>query len=259
MSSAPTPLSSSINKLLHAKRLFGDVEQLYMSYLMSQPYQLTATASAADHGYLVTTNYTPPPAELALVFGDFVHNLRCALDHLARELVIKGGGTPDDGPGGTMFPVLLKQGTTPFQVKAKKGGPTSGDLALLESIQPYLSNSPSGHPLHQINRLDNIDKHRHINIAVLAATAHVAFREADTNEPITDETPRYLIDPAAGDTQTIQVNEPLIDGEVAVQGTHVSHVVLQEPSLYSQPANIVGTCRGFYDFVATKVFALWYS
>lgn len=259
MSTAPTPLSSSINKLQRAWQLQGEIQQAYMSYLMSKPYQLEAVADPSIPGYRVTTNYTPP-IELPLLFGDFVHNLRCALDHLARELLIEGGGKPKDGTGGTMFPIH-KQPVASFGIKADgNGAPKPDDLARLESIQPYKSSNPLNHPLYQISELDNIDKHRHINVVALAATAHVAFRSAEhADEPLTEETPRYLINPSAGDIQDIQVKEPLVEGKMAVQGMHTSQVVLREPTLHANQVDIIGLCAELYDFVAREVFLPWIS
>ena len=40
--------------------------------------------------------------EWSLILGDLLHNLRSALDHLAWQLVVDGGGTPSQD---TNFPV----------------------------------------------------------------------------------------------------------------------------------------------------------
>jgi hypothetical protein len=50
-------------------------------------------------GYLLTLETRPPPLSLSLMVGDFFHNLRSSLDHLARGLVETTGGTPVDNPG----------------------------------------------------------------------------------------------------------------------------------------------------------------
>jgi hypothetical protein len=255
-----TPIPSSIQKLLRAKRLHEELEILYYTYLQSKPYDLVATADPSVPGYRVTTNHTPPPMEMALVFGDFVHNLRSALDHHARALVIDSGGIPNDGPGGTMFPVLDTKPQKPLALKAKSGGPSLTDVGLIESVQPYNSPVPKQHPLSQLSLLDNIDKHRHLNVISMAGSANIAFFPADKQDiVISEETPMYVVSSAATEDQIVQVAEPLIDGPVVARGTHVSHVVLDEPSVYAAPTNILQVCGELHEYVATKVFDLWFK
>lgn len=254
------PLPSSIQKLLRAKRLHEELEGLYYTYLQSKPYDLAATADPSVPGYRVTTNHAPPPMELALIFGDFVHNLRSALDHHARALVIGGGGIPNDGPGGTMFPVVEKKTQQPLALKATTGGALPSDLILIESVQPYNSTTPKQHPLSRLSLLDNIDKHRHINVIVIAGSATVAFFPADQQDIVLgEETPKYLVPFGASDDQIVRVAEPLLDGPVVARGMHVSHLVLDEPSVYPAPTNIMQVCGELHEYVATQVFGLWFS
>ncbi|QHK19835.1 hypothetical protein GU243_08910 [Pseudarthrobacter psychrotolerans] len=255
-----TPIPSSIQKLLRAKRLHEELEGLYYTYLQSKPYDLVATADPSVPGYRVTTNHTPPPMEMALIFGDFVHNLRSALDHHARALVIDGGGIPNDGPGGTMFPAAETKPPKPLALKAKSGGALPSDLSLIESVQPYSSITPKQHPLSRLSLLDNIDKHRHINVIAMAGSANVAFFPADQQDIVlSEETPKYLVSSGASDDQIVRVAEPLIDGPVVARGMHVSHLVLDEPSVYPTPTNIMQVCGELHDYVAPKVFGLWFS
>lgn len=103
-------------------------------------------------------------AEVSLLFGDFIHNLRATLDHIVWEL------TPPEqrerrplpefpiylnpGPGGDGFHKtgILKIWSIPQDAKV-----------VIEAMQPY--NAPAGQkerssPLWWIRELDNIDKHR---------------------------------------------------------------------------------------------------
>lgn len=255
-----TPIPSSIQKLLRAKRLYQDLQNLYMAYLQSKPYELSVVTDPSVPGYRVTTNHTPPPMDITLIFGDFVHNLRSALDHHARALVIKGGGTPNDGPGGTMFPVIEVQPNKPFVVKSKEGGPLAADLNLVESVQPYKADRPADHPLSRLSQLDNIDKHRRISVVSMAGSANISFFPADGEDiVITDETPKYLVSPTEADDQIFEVTQPLIEGPVVARGMHVSHLVLDEPSVYANPINLLQVCGELHDCVATRVFGLWFN
>jgi hypothetical protein len=108
------------------------------------------------------------PQEWGLLVGDFAHNARSALDHLAWQVVLFGGGNPDDRTG---FPITLRRGDWLGQV-AKLDGAQPDHVALIEKEQPfhrrdlYGKENISGsmeHPLAVLNFLNNVDKHRVLN------------------------------------------------------------------------------------------------
>ena len=111
---------------------------------------------------------------LSVIVGDFVHNLRSVLDHLAWQLVLVSGGTPSER---TQFPIFISERVS--------GGPlaawqrmTAGmnDLILSEvhRVQPYTAgdNAPFT-SLAILNALSNEDKHR-LPLACVSAVARHA-------------------------------------------------------------------------------------
>lgn len=112
----------------------------------------------------------------ASIAGDFVHNLRSTLDHMAHQLLILQGGTPRLGRGGTAFPILdTKVGPRggPRQVHISGDVGTCGGevLAYVESLQPYhRGNAAHSDPLWVLSELDNMDKHRTLAMTVTAMT-----------------------------------------------------------------------------------------
>ncbi len=126
------------------------------------------------------------PSWASIVSGDYVHNLRSALDHLAWQLVKVSGAKP--GPW-TSFPTYGDKDDfiRDVQQRAKKRGPgplegidPHGPIwALIESYQPYNNTKlppwlPTDMPerdswkprlthLGILNALNNIDKHRTIH------------------------------------------------------------------------------------------------
>jgi hypothetical protein len=108
-------------------------------------------------------NHIKEPA-LTVIAGDYIHNLRSALDYLVTVLV--------DASEATLvtrhqFPIFTsaddytsKVGTS---TEANAKGPLQGithGLELIESVQPYKLNHPERHPLAHIQRFSNTDKHR---------------------------------------------------------------------------------------------------
>ena len=81
-----------------------------------------------------------PPEMLPLIIGDCLQNMRTALEHLAWQLVLVGGGSPDTR---TAFPIFSDD---PFATGAKKWlrdrfksstkGMPSDAIARIKGLQP---------------------------------------------------------------------------------------------------------------------------
>jgi hypothetical protein len=99
-------------------------------------------------------------SNLCAIIGDAVHNLRASLDHLVWHVVKTTGGTPRVGPRGTSFPILDQPGR-PFSGISKEL------WGLLDEVQPYKRPKPPNHELAVLHKLDIIDKHRELLVAVI--------------------------------------------------------------------------------------------
>jgi hypothetical protein len=104
---------------------------------------------------------------LSAILGDSIHNLRVSLDHLAWQLVIAKGGTPDEN---TIFPIL-EVPPTPNRygrIRVQISPGVSKELgSLLDEVQPYKRAKPANHPLAILHQLDISDKHRELLITVV--------------------------------------------------------------------------------------------
>jgi hypothetical protein len=104
------------------------------------------------------------PIDAVTIAGDVVHNLRSALDHLARQLVLVGleidplaiPFTEKDWRG-IYFPIS----ETPEKYESEKPKKVKGMLLeaveTIDRLKPYKGGND---PLWRIHELDNIDKHR---------------------------------------------------------------------------------------------------
>jgi hypothetical protein len=106
--------------------------------------------------------------------GDFVHNLRSALDHFVWQLVLLDGGKPSRE---SAFPVAT-HGQAYWCVR-KDGSPSIRDRCLrgvseahrtrIDALQPYRAGEGAPeHALYLLNRLWNMDKHRVLHATLLA-------------------------------------------------------------------------------------------
>lgn len=109
----------------------------------------------------------------AILIGEYIHNLRSALDHLVYELVRLETGHPPPLLGRTQFPIFDRE----FDEKkpGKRKGFHSGAKpmlvgvgdtarALIEREQPYKTGERQSSPLWHLHELSNWDKHRTIHL-----------------------------------------------------------------------------------------------
>jgi hypothetical protein len=79
-------------KLDRAKLRMKELDSLLQSFRSTQPYKFS-TKPEPRYGTVISMDEVAPvPDEISLVAGDVLQNLRSALDHLAYQLYLKGGG-----------------------------------------------------------------------------------------------------------------------------------------------------------------------
>ena len=135
----------------------------------------------------------PSPLHLGVIVGDFMHNLRCVLDHLVWQLVVLNGQQPGDH---NQFPIF----DTPGAYKKKAGrylrGVAADHRALIETFQPYhLEDDAASHYLAVLRDLSNIDKHRFVHPVVIVGEGNareVRFTELEVTTNALFRLERYI-------------------------------------------------------------------
>lgn len=120
-----------------------------------------------------------PPQQISLRLGDTLYNYRGVLDHLIWDLVLASGGIPTEI---TAFPICgtLKQWKS-ARVQRQIAGIHEDLVARIEALQPYNGRYPDSpnEILGLLNRLGNVEKHRHFNL--IAAAVELACFTVDTD------------------------------------------------------------------------------
>ncbi len=167
---AQHPLFGCRLKLRRANEHLLNLNRAIEGFLERNPYVIVDKFDPETGDYLLWVRVREnTPLEWSTLIGDIVHNFRTALDHLAWQLVKKGGGNPS---GDTAFPIFSKD---PFASKDKRPrerfrkstkGMHPDDITLIKELQPY--QRPEGLDtdlLYQLSRLSNWDKHRELHLA----------------------------------------------------------------------------------------------
>ncbi len=151
-------MTNILAKVERARKHLHELDGLITAFFDSRPYKIAARphpVAEIRHTTLYVESIQPIPLAVPIVIGDILHNLRSSLDHLAWQLVLVNGGTPDRQ---TYFPITDPAKTIKPQAVAALGkGMSAGAQDLIRNIQPAASGD---HTLWQLHQLDNIDKHR---------------------------------------------------------------------------------------------------
>jgi hypothetical protein len=131
--------------------------------------------------------------EWGAVIGDVVHNLRSALDHLVWQLTLANGHTPPavvprKGPGsewkGIRFPIYTSDPRKRYPISGRRipwryeppdslWGVRPTLRTDLQRLQPFNHGQDAPKkPLAVLDELWNIDKHRHLHLALFFVGLH---------------------------------------------------------------------------------------
>jgi hypothetical protein len=156
------PLDGARNKIVRAKKHFESLQDEIERYLSKKPYSVTLEEQS-NSAVAISSIGHEPNEPLSCIVGDFVTNIRAALDYVAWELGTKNPTRPLTRRElrNVSFPILM--GPTEFAeaygtslLKDVCGIPTKA-FDIIESVQPYHTGYES---LDFLRILVNEDKHR---------------------------------------------------------------------------------------------------
>lgn len=160
------PLAGPVARVARANEQLRDLLRSVQGFLDSEPYGFLSKYYEAKRVCGLYATARPFPEEWSVILGEFVHNLRSALDHLIWQLVIVRGNEPIEKQTG--FPITIDKGS--FKNDRRDGGTwklqgvAPSDVATIELLQPHYGRTRDEarrEPLFLLNKLWNADKHRH--------------------------------------------------------------------------------------------------
>lgn len=179
--------------------------QLWNDYIDTHPFT-TSLEGQGDGVYILRVyEEEPPPAGLEVATGEWLYNLRSALDYLIWATAAHESGiVPPPDEAQLQYPIYDRETTwTRNLYRLKHLAPHHREM--LKVMQPFNSNLDANY-LGWINRLARIDRHRHLN--------HITARLA-VAEPV--------IAVPTGCTTTLQWGERVLrDGKADVARIVVS-------------------------------------
>jgi hypothetical protein len=157
-------------KFERAEEHLREVERALVEYHATEPYDVADEPETEGEWTIIRlrTIRTLPDPTWGVRIGEFLHDLRSALDNLVWQLVLLNGETPGHS---NQFPIYTAP-PQPGRMEARLSGVRADHAAVIDELQPY-----HGEHVHRqikaalgsLVLLSNIDKHRflHPTIAVL--------------------------------------------------------------------------------------------
>ena len=143
----------------HLEALQGEIGV----FLGSEPVTCTEQDDIEKRVHIFRFELRPMPVEIPLLVGEILYNLRSGPDHLVWQLSLLSRRTPSRD---TAFPVhsdRSRRSEDRFR-RATWDIPCEA-VEIIKSLQPYTRGENfKSHPLWQLNKLSNVDKHISIPI-----------------------------------------------------------------------------------------------
>jgi hypothetical protein len=186
-----TPTLAGVEaKIARAKHHLEDIRRLIEEALDPNGHEIRREPGERPGAYVYRVEGLGRlDQQISVMMGDYLFNLRSALDHLAWQLVLLDGGTPTEQ---TKFPILESPrrdatGST-LTVQLDPTVRSHAILEALEAAQPYsrMDGAPQdarSMPLWAINKLNNIDKHRLLLVLAYELDKHNVWWELPVDAP----------------------------------------------------------------------------
>jgi hypothetical protein len=182
------PLPEGIScKLRRAHQQFETLDVAFHGFLEThpKPYRILThdDPNTRDRIYGIEIIKPPPTVEWGVLIGEFIHNLRSSLDHLAYALCLAHtpGKTP---PPATEFPIFwdenrfddVKSGGGRYKIR----GMSWAMQCAIRDLQPcQRGGAAKSQSLWILQEMSNIDKHRYIHTAVVGYPIIASYVDPD--------------------------------------------------------------------------------
>jgi hypothetical protein len=153
-------------KLLRAVTLFHEYERATRRWVSTAGVRLTSLVPGG-----LTLEFPPAPDDIGLLIGDCLQNLRSALDHEVYRQAAANKGRGWNRLDECQFPIYREEQAFDRANQKLIGGLHAHVRDFIRSIQVFAQPKDTvADPLHLLNRLARVDRHRLLHIAAAQPT-----------------------------------------------------------------------------------------
>jgi hypothetical protein len=175
---------------------------------------------------------SPEPTILSAEIGEFLYNVRCALDYIVYELLTLAGERVTTRHA---FPIFTSADRYAREAPPKIAGVPSETVATFERLQPFYGpnsnpfhpawRDPESEPLAVLRRLNDEDKHRTLALSEAIGAFRLEF--PDDPDVLTAPTPMF-VSPGTFKRGAILGTVTSLDPDVKVNLIATFHVSLKD-------------------------------
>jgi hypothetical protein len=161
-----TALHGIDQKVARAKNHRDYLTRRVTLFQQRSTHRVVTTVEAEGLEHVVRIHRLQPvPPEWAVILGEFLYDLRPALDNLMWALILANGKQPGRD---TYFPVLHRENDKTFTRMTAGAGADA--IAIIRSVQPYLKGDRArADPFFLLHELNRLDKHRSLTVVTMVA------------------------------------------------------------------------------------------
>lgn len=190
-------------KMERAARHVSEMMRLVNDYWSTVPVELAKEVQPTGAVGLRFRIHRTAPREISLAFGDVLHNLRSALDHLVWQLVLANGATPTNR---NMFPIAQHSHKQFHKTAEERLQGTHAQVpSIVMGFEPWPGGAGIGSWLALLHRLEIADKHKLLVPMAAFTVPQIRVRRVDNTEAELPSPPRtgtdgdLVYDGASGD------------------------------------------------------------
>lgn len=184
--SAPE-FDSAYAKLDRARDHRKALAEIWNEYLDLSPFDFSLVDDGPKRWVLRATQSEPLPEKMSVIFGEWLFNLRSALDSLIWATAVNmSRSDPPPNESALQYPIYDTEEQWKNNLRRLK--PLADhQREMLYSMQPFNTKDPDANFLGWINRLARVDRHRRLTIATARVAEIEPVVEYAQHDPLTLE------------------------------------------------------------------------
>lgn len=150
---------------------FGAFRDAWAAHLDTIPHTVGVEVDDDGRGRIVFTRLREPPAKLSLILGEFLYELRAALDNaLYAVAMIDSGESPPPKASALEWPICADERAWKSHRDRRLGALSAEIQDALHAIQPFQAQLPSWNCLRILNDMARTDRHRAVHFVTSFAS-----------------------------------------------------------------------------------------
>jgi hypothetical protein len=158
-------------RLDRCTELFDAFRVTWEEHLATGPHQVSVEVDDAGWGRIVFTRHREPPAQLSLILGEFLYELRAALDNtLYAVAIIDSAQNPPPKASALEWPICADKQSWEAHRGRRLDALSTELQEALHAIQPFQAEFPRWNCLRILNDMARVDRHRAVHFVTSFAS-----------------------------------------------------------------------------------------